>query len=120
MLLRAVAIGHDRLQPFAILRSEPHFDISLHARTVTQSPDPENILYRSYHSHVRLCKCPRRVGDPAIVPNLAANAALGYRHDNALLVNVKPTYVIRFAMTRLLCMRLGTGSSGATLATCIL
>jgi hypothetical protein len=47
--LRAVAIGHDRLQPFAIPRSEPHFYISLHARTVTQAPNTGNLLYRSYH-----------------------------------------------------------------------
>jgi hypothetical protein len=49
VLLRAVAIGYDRLQPFAIPRAEPDFDISLHTRTVTQSPALWNLLYRSYH-----------------------------------------------------------------------
>ena len=33
---------------------------------------------------------PRRVGNPAIFPDLAAQAALGYRDDNAFLVNIKP------------------------------
>ena len=33
---------------------------------------------------------PRRVGNPAIFPDLAAQAALGDRHDDPLLVNIKP------------------------------
>src|ERR1700737_953990 len=33
---------------------------------------------------------PRRVGNPAIFPDLAAQAALGYRDDYAFLVNIKP------------------------------
>jgi hypothetical protein len=37
MLLRAVAIGHDSLQPFAIPRSEPHFDMSLQSALFTAS-----------------------------------------------------------------------------------
>src|SRR5271170_7132824 len=40
MLLRAVAIGHDRLQPFAIPRPEPDFDIFSHPRTITRNPNP--------------------------------------------------------------------------------
>jgi hypothetical protein len=49
MFLRAVRISDDRLQPFAIPRSEPDFDIFLHARTITQHPALGNLLYRSYH-----------------------------------------------------------------------
>src|ERR1700746_3162095 len=32
----------------------------------------------------------RRVGDPTVFADLAADAALGYRHDDPLLVNVNP------------------------------
>jgi hypothetical protein len=32
----------------------------------------------------------RRVRDPAIIPNLAAQAALRYCDDDPLLVNIKP------------------------------
>jgi hypothetical protein len=63
-----------------------------------------------------------RVRDPAAVPNLAAQAALRYCDDDPLLVNIKPDIrdTIRSPTTRLLCMRLGTGQSGATLVRCIL
>src|SRR5262249_34007006 len=50
----------------------------------------------------------RRVGDPTLLVDLAANAALGYRHDDPLLMNIKPDiYVIPSPTTRLLSMRLG-------------
>src|SRR6202022_1446621 len=65
-------------------------------------------------------QCCRRVRDPAVVSNLAPQAAFGYRHDDPVLVNIKPDIRDIIPMTRLLCMRLGTGQSGATLATCIL
>jgi len=32
----------------------------------------------------------RRVRDPAIVPNLAPQAAFCYRHDDTVLVNIRP------------------------------
>jgi hypothetical protein len=32
----------------------------------------------------------RRVRDPAVVPNLAPQAAFRYRHDDPILVNIKP------------------------------
>jgi hypothetical protein len=32
----------------------------------------------------------RRVGDPTVFPDLAADAALGYRHNDPVLVNIKP------------------------------
>ena len=60
-----------------------------------------------------------RVGNPTIFPDLTAEAALGYRHDDPLLVNIKTDIRDTISTTRLLCMRLGTGQSGATLATCI-
>ena len=45
MLLREVAIGHDRLQPFAIPRSEPDFDISPDkTRKPGKAPVPEPIV----------------------------------------------------------------------------
>ena len=54
-----------------------------------------------------------------IFRDFAAQAALGYRHDDPCLVNIKPDRRETIPMIRLLCMRLGTGPSGATLATCI-
>ena len=36
------------------------------------------------------CLGRRHVRDPAVVPNLAAQAAFGYRHDDPVLVNIKP------------------------------
>ena len=56
----------------------------------------------------------------AILPDLAAHAALGHRHRDPLLVNIKTDISDRSRTARLPCMRLGTGQSGATLATCIL
>jgi hypothetical protein len=35
-------------------------------------------------------QCRRRVRDPTVFPNLAAQPTLGYRDDNAFLVNIKP------------------------------
>jgi Ketopantoate reductase PanE/ApbA len=32
----------------------------------------------------------RRIGNPTVFPGLAADAALGYRHDDPVLVNIKP------------------------------
>ena len=49
MLLRAVAIGHDRFQPLPIPRSKPDFDALLHPRIIAQNPIQGNLLYRSYH-----------------------------------------------------------------------
>ena len=46
----------------------------------------------------------------------------GY-HDSLLMkipVNIPPDMLIRSSMTRLLCLRLGSGQSGATLTTRIL
>jgi hypothetical protein len=60
------------------------------------------------------------VRDPTIFPHLAPPATFRDRHDDLVLVNIKADIVIRSPKTRLLCMRLGTGQSGATLATCIL
>jgi hypothetical protein len=62
----------------------------------------------------------RRIRNTTVFSNFAAEAALGHRHNDRVLVNASPTYVIRFRTTRLLCMRLGTGQSGAILVTCIL
>jgi len=66
-------------------------------------------------------QCRGCVGDPAVLPHLAAQTARRHRDDNPFLVNIKPNVgdTIR-PMTRLLCMRLGTGLSGATLVTCTL
>ena len=50
---------------------------------------------------------------------LASPAAFGYGHNDPVLVNIKPDIRDTPPKTRLLCMRLGTGQSGATLATCI-
>jgi len=63
---------------------------------------------------------PRRVGDPTIFPDLTAVAALGHRHHDPLLVNIKSDIGDTMLTTGLLCMTLGAGQSGATLATCIL
>jgi len=62
----------------------------------------------------------RRVRDPAVVPNLAAPAAFRERHDDPVLMNIKPDIRDTIPKTRLLCMRLGAGQSGATFVTCIL
>jgi hypothetical protein len=35
-------------------------------------------------------QCRRRVSRTGRTPDLAAQAALGYRHDDPLLVNIKP------------------------------
>ena len=51
------------------------------------------------------------VGKAVLVANATAIVSL---------CTSSPTYVIGFAMTRLLCMRLGTGPSGTTLEACIL
>ena len=62
----------------------------------------------------------RRVRDTAVVSNLAPQAAFRERHDDPVPVTSSPTYVVRSPKTRPLCMRLGIGQSGATLATSIL
>jgi len=66
------------------------------------------------------CLGRRHVRDPAVVPNLAAQAAFGYRHDDPVLVNINPDIRDTIPQDRLLCMRLSTGQSGATLGTCVL
>src|SRR5207302_3436871 len=82
--------------------------IAARARLVAE-PKPDALAAELAHQAIQ---GPRRVGDPTIFPDLAADAALGDRHDDPLLVNIKPD--IRDT-TRLLCIRLGTGQSGATL-----
>ena len=62
----------------------------------------------------------RRVRDPTIFAHLASQAAFRDRYRDPVLVNVKPDIREMIPKTRLLCMRLGTGQSSATLATCIL
>ena len=62
----------------------------------------------------------RCVRDPAVLPHLAVQAARRHRDDDAVLVNIERNVSDRSAMTRLLCMRLGTGQPGATPVTCIL
>jgi hypothetical protein len=59
----------------------------------------------------------RRVRDPAVVSNLAPQAAFGYRHDDPVLVNIKPD--IRIIPHDPSPVH-EAGQSGATLATCIL
>jgi hypothetical protein len=61
-----------------------------------------------------------RVRDPAVFPHLAPPAAFHDRHYDPVLVNIKPHIRYTIPTTRLLCMRLGIGQSGPTLATCIL
>src|SRR5215472_16239928 len=56
----------------------------------------------------------RRVRDPTVLPHLAPLAAFRDRHDDPVLVNVKPDIREMIPKTRLLCMRLGTGQSSAT------
>jgi hypothetical protein len=62
----------------------------------------------------------RRVGNPAVFSHLTAQAALGHRHHDPLLVNIKTDIRDTIPTIRVLCMSLGTGQSGATLVTCIL
>jgi hypothetical protein len=50
-------------------------------------PKPDAVTAELAHQAIQ---GPRRVGDPTIFPDLAADAALGYRHDDPLLVNIKP------------------------------
>ena len=85
--------------------------IAARARLVAE-PKPDALAAELAHQTIQ---GPSRVGDPAICPDLAADAALGDRHDNPLLVNIKPDIRDTIPTTRLLCMRFGTGQSGATL-----
>jgi len=59
-------------------------------------------------------------GDTTIFPDCAADAVLGYRYDDPFLGNIKTDIPDTICTTRLLCMRLGGGQSGAILVTCIL
>jgi hypothetical protein len=63
---------------------------------------------------------PGRVGYPVVLPDLDAQAARRHRDNDRYLGERQggtssPTYVIRSAMTRLLCMRLRTGPTRRTL-----
>jgi hypothetical protein len=62
----------------------------------------------------------RRIRNTTVFSNVAAETAFGHRHNDRVLVNVKSDIRDTIPMTRLLCMRLGTGQSGAILVTCIL
>jgi hypothetical protein len=64
--------------------------------------------------------CRRRVRDPAVFPNLAADTALRQRNSDPVLVNVKPDIRDKIPHDPSPMQRLCTGQSGATLGTCIL
>ena len=60
--------------------------IAARACLITE-PKPDALAAELAHQAIQ---GPRRVGDPTIFPDLAADAALGDRHDDPLLVNIKP------------------------------
>ena len=63
----------------------------------------------------------RRVRNAAVFADLATQPILGHRYDDPPLVNINPDIRDTIPPRPVpLCMRLGTGQSGATLATCIL
>ena len=49
MLLGAVAVEYDRLQPLAISRPKPNFDILSHPRIMPEDRAYRNFLFRSHH-----------------------------------------------------------------------
>src|SRR5882672_5588588 len=59
--------------------------IAARARLVAE-PKPDALAAELAHQAIQ---ARRRVGDPTIFPDLAADAALRYRHNNPLLVNIK-------------------------------
>src|SRR5882762_6064001 len=58
------------------------------ARTrLVAEPEPDALAAEFAHQAVQ---GRRRVGDPAVLPHLAAQAAHRHRDDNAFLVNIEP------------------------------
>ena len=60
--------------------------IAARARLVAE-PKPDDLAAELAHQPIQ---GPRRIGNPAIFPDLPTDATLGYRHDDPLLVNIKP------------------------------
>ena len=78
-------------------------------------PDP----LQAIHGGVEGMDAKRSATAPLSTPN-AAQTASWDRHYDPVLVNINPDIRDTISKTRPLCMRLGTGRSGATLVTCIL
>ena len=71
--------------------------IAARACLITE-PKPDALAAELAHQAIQ---GPRRVGDPTIFPDLATEATLGYRHDDPLLVNIKPDIRDTIPTTRL-------------------
>jgi len=68
----------------------PTSDVGCHSRTGLLHNRTEARRPRAELAHQAI-QGPRRVGNPAIFPDLAAQATHRHRDDNAFLVNIKPT-----------------------------
>jgi Luciferase-like monooxygenase len=81
--------GSWTVQPPRSRARAPTGDVGFHNRTAPPR-SKTGALPRPCQACASDDPTPRRVGDPAMFPDLAAQTALGHRDDNAFLVNVQP------------------------------